>query len=260
MQKEQHKINEPDKKSLEVLKLLDQSIERQYMEEADRNLEDRSQQSAANELKCSEFSPAYEKKKKLLLEGKVDEVKRELKGNKRKRSVRKFGKVAAAILIGVLCLSFFIRPQKISAALKSFGNALVSVFDTHTELSYDAGDEHKTLEKLDLAALIPNEYSLEDEQVTPRHAYALYQSSDDKTWISFHEAIGDNTTVAFDSEDAQVKEYVVASTPVNMYQKENKTTFVWVVDDVIYTLSGSADVSLLQDLADQLVQTSIEQK
>lgn len=260
MQKEQRKINKPDKKSLEVLKLLDQSIERQYMEEANRNHEDRSQQSAANELKCSEFSPAYEKKKKLLLEGKVDEVKRELEENKRSRNIRKFGKVAAAILIGILCLSFFIRPQKITAALKNFGNALVSVFDTHTELSYDAGDEHKTLEKLDFGALIPDGYFLEDELVTPRHAYALYQSSGDKTWISFREAIKDSTTVAFDSQDARVKEYMVASTPVSMYEKENEMTFVWVVEDVIYTLSGSADESLLQDLMKQLVKRSIEQK
>ena len=278
-----------DEKSLEVLELIDSVIKRQYLDNigdeitgkvesdpkdihktvefsaADRAPENinktaefsKADNNVKNFQTATEFSEAYQARKKLLLEGKVDEVRCELGQNRRKRAIRKWHKIAAAVVIVFLCGILLIGPKRIYASIRTFGNALVRVFQTHTELEFDQSPDKNLHEKLlDISELNPDDFSLAESFSTENKKYVLFENSHG-LWISLNQSYSSNTTLNFDSEAANISEYMVQSTSVTKYSSYTKTSFLWHIGDVNYLLSGNADDKLLQKIVDKLICTSI---
>lgn len=243
------KVKELDEKSLEVLKLIDDSIERQYLG-GFINSFDGIEDKSSNAYKAPEFSSSYQKRKKLLLEGRVDEVQRELAG---KRTSKKWNKVVAAIVLFAICLGLLIGPIRIYAAIQGFWNAIIKVFTTHTELEFaDSINKSVDGQFINIFGLISEDYLLTDSQTTESSNYTLFEDHDG-FWISFHQSKRNTLAFHFDSENTEMSEYMVESVLVSKYKKKDKTTFIWVVDDMNYLLSGNSDESVIQDIVDKLI-------
>lgn len=248
--------NRLDERTLSLLTQIDAELERQYAELSESVTDPEGGKMGEVHERDYEFSSTYERRKKMILEGKAEEVTQEIKRVQCKHRAYRWIKSAAVIVLCVSLLVLIVGPAKIQATVTRFGNAVLSIFTTHTDFVYDNTDKlnsenTKMVANTYLSKHLPKGFSIKETDEEDYNS-CVAKNSDGK-WISLKICTAKDLVLSIDTEDAEERNLTISQIPVKIYLKTGKTTLLWERQNIVFTLSGNVDVDILVSIVENIL-------